>query len=110
MSECVFCNVVSGVYGTEFLYQDDLVVAFRDVRPQAPVHVLLVPRRHTPSLVETDDPALLGALLSAARTVAGQLGVTDFRVVINTGAHAGQSVFHLHVHLLAGRPLAWPPG
>ncbi len=96
------------------VYQDDEITAFRDIHPQAPVHILLIPNRHLTSLNQAtpDDQSLLGKLVSTAATVAAQEGLADngYRLVINTGAHGGQSVFHLHVHLLGGRPMAWPPG
>jgi histidine triad (HIT) family protein len=97
-----------------FLYEDPDVVAFQDIAPKAPVHVLVIPRKHMKSLADAlpDDTALLGKLLQAAADVARQLGVgeTGYRTVVNTGADAGQSVGHLHLHVLAGRELAWPPG
>ena len=97
-----------------FLHQDQDVVAFADLHPQAPVHVLVIPRRHVASLADTApaDNALLGRLLAAVRSVAAQLGVaaTGYRTVLNTGSDGGQSVHHLHAHLLAGRSLGWPPG
>ncbi len=110
MSDCVFCALAAGGPESTFVYQNDVLVAFHDIQPQAPVHVLIVPRVHTSSLSETPDVLLLGKLLAAAAEVAARLSLKDYRVVINTGAQAGQSVFHLHVHLLGGRPLAWPPG
>ncbi|HNX97469.1 MAG TPA: HIT domain-containing protein [Candidatus Aminicenantes bacterium] len=110
MSECIFCDLAAGRGGGKLAYQDDAVVAFHDLHPQAPVHVLIVPRQHTPGLSATEDDALLGRLLAAARRVAATLALTDYRVVINNGAQAGQSVFHLHLHLLGGRPFGWPPG
>jgi histidine triad (HIT) family protein len=113
MSDCIFCKIVNGEIPSQIVHQDDEVVAFRDVSPQAPVHVLLVPRRHVASLddAKDSDGALLGRLLVAARRVASQEGVSGgYRVVTNCGPSAGQSVFHLHIHLLGGRPMGWPPG
>jgi histidine triad (HIT) family protein len=111
---CAFCRIANGEFGVRFLYEDPDIVAFHDIAPKAPVHVLVIPRRHLKSLAEAspDQAALLGKLLLAAGQVARQLGVaeTGYRTVANTGADAGQSVAHLHLHVLAGRDLAWPPG
>jgi histidine triad (HIT) family protein len=112
--DCIFCKIVAGKLGGPPLYQDEHVTAFRDVNPQAPVHILIVPNKHIVSLNETtdEDQALLGQLVLTAAKLAKTEGVAEegYRLVINTGAHGGQSVFHLHLHLLAGRRLTWPPG
>lgn len=113
MSACIFCGIAAGDVPSNVCYEDDEVVAFHDVNPQAPVHVLVVPRKHVASLneVERTDAELLGRLLLAASRVARDLDCQDgYRLVNNCGASAGQSVFHLHLHLLGGRPLTWPPG
>jgi len=110
MSYCVFCKIAAGEFNTELLFEDDRVVAFRDLNPQAPVHVLIIPREHYESIKEVTDEGLIGHLLTAAKVVAKQLGISDYRFVINTGPKAGQSVFHLHLHLLGGRRMVWPPG
>ncbi len=113
MSDCVFCRIVAGSIPARKLFEDDDVVAFHDLNPQAPVHVLVVPRRHVASLdaAADDDVELLGRLLAAARRAARETGVaTAYRVVNNCGAAAGQSVFHIHLHVLGGRTFAWPPG
>lgn len=110
MESCIFCRVAGGAIPTPFVYEDGDAVAFRDIQPQAPVHLLVVPRRHVASLREAGDEALLGRLLAAARQAAAQAGLEQYRIVINTGADAGQSVFHLHLHVLGGRRMAWPPG
>ena len=110
---CIFCKIVAGDIPSEKVHEDEDVVAFRDLNPQAPVHVLVVPRKHIASLNEADpgDRAVLGHLLLTTRKLAGQLGVgSGYRVVNNCGASAGQSVFHIHFHLLGGRPMGWPPG
>jgi histidine triad (HIT) family protein len=114
--ECIFCDIIAGKIKTEFVYEDDAVVAFADIRPIAPTHLLVVPRDHHATLADTvsspDGRALLGRLLK----VAGDLGAAraeadgGYRVVINNGAAAGQTVYHLHVHVLSGRHFAWPPG
>ncbi len=111
---CIFCKIAQGELGTPFVYQDADVVAFRDLHPQAPTHVLVIPRQHVDSLADStgDDDVLLGKVLAGVRATAAELGLvhSGYRTVLNTGAGAGQSVFHLHAHLLAGRTLAWPPG
>jgi len=111
---CVFCRIAEGTAEARIVHRDDAVVAFHDIRPQAPVHVLVVPRRHITSLLEAGeaDEALLGRLVRTARELAGTLGLGErgFRLVFNTGRDAGYSVYHVHLHLLGGRPLGWPPG
>ena len=110
--DCLFCKIAGGEVPSEVAFQDDRVVVFRDINPKAPTHVLAIPRRHVPSLANlTDaDGDLLGALFGAVRRVAQDAGLRDYRVVSNIGAGAGQSVFHLHLHILGGRPMSWPPG
>ncbi len=116
MSEenCLFCKIVEGEIPSDFVHQDDSCVVIRDINPQAPMHVLVIPRDHIESLDDASqrDEGLLGHLLRVAARVANELGHADsgYRCVINTGEGAGQSVFHLHVHVLGGRPLGWPPG
>lgn len=109
MSDTIFGKIVRGEIPSEFLYEDEHCVAINDISPQAPVHVLVIPRRGIPRLVDAqeDDRELLGQLLLAAGKVADQLGVADaFRLIINNGSGAGQTVFHLHLHILAGKPFA----
>ncbi|HEY4001832.1 MAG TPA: histidine triad nucleotide-binding protein [Candidatus Xenobia bacterium] len=114
MSNCLFCRIASGEIKTDFVYQDDQVVAFRDINPQAPVHVLVIPRKHVASLddVKDEDAPLLAHLMATLGRLGREMEVhgSGYRVVTNHGADAGQTVDHLHFHLLAGRPLAWPPG
>jgi len=111
---CVFCRIVRGETHTEILYQDDLVTAFRDIRPQAPTHVQIVPNRHIPAAaaLTPDDAELLGRMVAVANNLAAEEGISrsGYRLVINNGPQAGQSVNHLHLHLLGGRRLGWPPG
>ena len=109
----IFSKVIRREIPADIVYEDELCLAFRDINPQAPTHVLLIPKKEIDSLSSADgaDQALLGHLMLAAAKVARQLGVGDaFRLVVNNGAEAGQSVFHLHLHILAGRRLRWPPG
>ena len=110
--DTIFGRILQGEIPCDEVYSDDCCLAFRDVAPQAPVHVLVIPRKPIESLreAEANDEALLGHLLLVAAKVAQQEGLTDWRTVINTGAGAGQTVFHLHVHVIGGRSLAWPPG
>ena len=110
--DTIFGRILQGEIPCDEVYSDDRCLAFRDVAPQAPVHVLVIPRQPIESLREAkaSDEALLGHLLLVAAKVAQQEGLTDWRTVINTGAGAGQTVFHLHVHVIGGRSLAWPPG
>lgn len=112
MTDCLFCRIAQGEIPAAIIAQNDDAVAFRDIDPRAPVHVLVIPRRHLASLNDADDPRLLGSVLMLAAQVAREEGVAErgYRVVINTGEHAGQTVQHLHAHVLGGRDMAWPPG
>ena len=114
MSDCLFCKIGSGQIPAKVVLQDDEVLAFDDINPQAPVHVLVIPKRHVVALNEAGagDQALLGRLLEAATLVARKKGIADagYRVVANTGRDGGQTVLHLHLHVLGGRPMTWPPG
>jgi histidine triad (HIT) family protein len=113
MAECLFCRIASGALPAARVYEDDAVLAIRDINPQAPVHVLLLPRRHLTSVVDAAaDPALLGRLAAAAVEVARREGIAErgFRLLTNAGPDAGQTVAHLHFHLLGGRAMGWPPG
>lgn len=112
---CLFCKIEAGEIPSDRVFEDEQVIVFRDVNPRAPTHVLAIPRRHVPSIhALTDSPedaALLAALFAALRQVADEAGLGNgYRVVTNVGAAAGQSVPHLHLHLLGGRSMAWPPG
>jgi histidine triad (HIT) family protein len=111
---CLFCEIVAGRAPARMVYSDDEVVAFHDIKPQAPTHILVVPRRHITSLLDLspEDEGLTGALVRRAREIARErdLDGRGFRLVMNCGDDAGYSVFHIHLHLLGGRPLGWPPG
>lgn len=113
-NDCLFCRIAAGEIAADVVEQDDAIVAFRDIAPKAPVHVLLIPRRHIASAADLEpaDGDMLGRLFAMAARVARSEGVVDrgFRLVTNAGAAAGQSVAHLHFHLLGGRSLGWPPG
>jgi len=113
MSETIFDKIISKEMSAEIVYEDDECLAFKDVNPQAPIHILIIPKISIAKIADadTDDQSMLGHLLLKAGEIAEDLGVKDaFRLVINNGEEAGQTVFHLHVHLLAGRPFNWPPG
>jgi histidine triad (HIT) family protein len=114
MSDCVFCRIASGDIPSQLVHEDEEIVAFRDLNPQAPTHILIIPRRHistTNDLAEGDD-ALVGRMIRVAAAIARREGIDErgYRTVLNCNAEAGQSVFHIHLHLLGGRPLSWPPG
>ena len=114
MTECLFCRIASGEVAAQIVYEDDMVVAFRDINPRAPMHLLIVPRRHVASLADLGptDEELVGHAVRVSAQLAGadEAAERGFRLVANCGPEAGQSVDHLHFHLLAGRPLGWPPG
>ena len=114
MSDCLFCGIVEGTIKADIVYQNDLVVAFNDIGPKAPVHVLIVPRKHIVGVLDVtaEDGAVIAEIFQVAARLARELGIADsgFRVVVNSGPDSGQSVFHLHYHLLGGRQMSWPPG
>jgi histidine triad (HIT) family protein len=112
MSDCLFCRIVAREIPATIVAEDDRCIAFRDIAPQAPTHVLVIPRVHHATLAEVADaePDTVAAIVRMAGAVAAADGVDDYRLAVNTGAGAGQTVFHAHVHVVAGRPLAWPPG
>ena len=114
MADCLFCKMVAGQIKPDTVYEDENILAFRDISPQAPMHVLVIPKRHISTLNDLveDDAQLVGQLTLAAAKVAEQEGVADsgYRTVMNCNADGGQTVFHIHMHVLAGRSLIWPPG
>jgi len=112
LAGCVFCRIAGGEIPATIVKRGDGMLAFRDLNPQAPTHLLVIPAHHVASLNDAKDPALLGRLLAFARDVARETGVADkgYRVVVNTNPDGGQTVFHLHLHLLGGRAMTWPPG
>ena len=109
---CLFCSIVEGKIPASKVYENDLVIAFDDINPQAPTHVLVIPKAHFENAAElaANDAQILGELFAVARKVADERALTGYRTVFNTGADAGQTVFHAHLHLLGGRSLSWPPG
>jgi len=114
MSDCLFCKIIEGVIDAKRVYEDEYVLAFNDINPQAPLHVLIIPKKHiaTTNDIAPEDAEVIGWLSLAAAKIAEQEGFADkgYRTVVNCGEGAGQTVFHLHMHVLAGRSLAWPPG
>lgn len=111
-ADCLFCRIIRREIPATIVWEDDHCVAFRDINAQAPVHVLVVPRQHVSTLDDVTDPLLIGRVMATAATVARSEDLVEsgYRTVINTNAGAGQTVFHLHVHVLGGRRLTWPPG
>lgn len=113
MSETIFSKIIRKEVPADIVYEDDLTLAFRDIAPQAPVHILVIPKKPIPQLddAESDDHALMGHLLLTAKRVAQQVGLDNgYRIVINNGSDGGQTVHHLHLHILGGRQMRWPPG
>ncbi|HHV34577.1 MAG TPA: histidine triad nucleotide-binding protein [Syntrophomonadaceae bacterium] len=113
MSDCIFCKIAKHELGSDSVYEDNEFLAFRDINPAAPTHVLLIPKKHVSSLLDQGaEQELLGKMMALVPRLAKELGIADdgFRVVINTGKEGGQTVDHLHIHILGGRALQWPPG
>ncbi|RME62712.1 MAG: histidine triad nucleotide-binding protein [Nitrospirae bacterium] len=112
--DCIFCKIASKEIPSKIVYEDELSVAFEDINPQAPVHILIIPKKHIPNTLALteDDKALIGHLFMVANKIAQDKGIAErgFRLVNNCNAEAGQTVFHLHIHLLGGRAMGWPPG
>ena len=107
MSDCIFCKIINGDFGTEFVYENNSTVVFKDINPKADTHLLVVPKIHVESLNELDNKDLLGELLMTVKAVTKKLNIESYRIVVNTGKEAGQEVFHLHIHILAGRIYKW---
>ena len=112
MTDCLFCKMIAGEIKPDVVYEDDSVLAFRDINPQAPVHILIIPKIHVETLNDLDDSVLAGKLLQTAIKLAKQEGLAEdgYRTVLNCNEKGGQEVFHLHMHLLGGRQMQWPPG
>ena len=114
MADCVFCKIISGEIKTDFLYKDDDVVAFKDIKPATPVHFLVVPVKHIPNpdAIADEDRAIFGKMFQVAGKVAKELGIEEsgYRMVVNIGPDAGQEIFHIHIHILGGKKFGWPPG
>ena len=114
MSDCLFCKIRDGEIPADLVFQNDEVLAFNDVNPQAPTHLLIIPKKHVSTVndVNQEDEVMMGKLFSAAKQIAAEKGLSDdgYRLVVNCNEGAGQTVFHIHMHLLAGRAMTWPPG
>ena len=112
VEDCLFCKIIQGDIPSDKLYEDDEVLVFRDIAPTAPVHFLVIPKKHIsgPSAVAEEDEQLMGKLIRIGNQIAKKEGIEQFRLVFNNGAEAGQTVFHIHMHVLGGRSLSWPPG
>jgi histidine triad (HIT) family protein len=114
MSDCLFCRIIKREIPASIVYEDDRVLAFNDINPQAPTHLLIVPKRHIPSLndLQPGDDQIVGEIVRRAAAIAKDRGISEggFRTVFNTNREAGQTVFHIHLHLLGGRAMSWPPG
>jgi histidine triad (HIT) family protein len=114
MSNCIFCNIAEHKTPADILYEDDEVMVFRDINPQAPVHLLTIPKKHIAKIseMEAEDQQLVGKIIYIAKQVAQEQGISEsgYRMVFNNGRHGGQDVHHIHLHLLGGRPMHWPPG
>jgi len=112
MDECVFCKIIKGEIPSDKVYEDDNYLAFNDVSPQAPHHILRIPKKHIPKIseMEESDNELIGGLFSTAAKICKEKALFDYRLVINNGEKAGQTVFHIHLHVIGGRTMEWPPG
>ena len=114
MTDCIFCKMASGEIQPDVVLENEEILAFRDLNPQAPTHILIIPKRHiaTTNDLQAEDAELIGKLVLASKTIAEQEGLSErgYRTVLNCNAEAGQSVFHVHLHMLGGRPMGWPPG
>ena len=114
MEDCLFCKIVAGEIPADIVYESETAIAFRDINPQAPTHVLIIPRKHIATIndISVEDQQIVGSLFTAAKAIAAAEGLADdgYRVVMNCNEAAGQTVFHIHLHLLGGRGLGWPPG
>lgn len=110
MADCIFCKITNKEIPSNLVFENENIVAFNDINPCAPVHILVIPKKHVESLNELEDKNLMAELLSGVKEVTKKLNIKDFRTVINTGKGAGQEVFHIHLHIISGRPLNWPPG
>ncbi len=114
MSGCIFCDIANKKIPTSFLYEDELVVAFDDLHPRAPIHKLIIPKQHIATIndIQPSQEVVVGHLFTAARTIASTLNIAEdgYRVVMNCNQHGGQAVYHIHLHLLGGKQLSWPPG
>lgn len=114
MADCIFCKIASGAVNSDRVYEDDSVLGFRDINPQAPTHVVIIPKRHIPTMndVSESDPSIFSAIMLAGKKIAESEGISDsgYRIVMNCNREGGQEIFHMHAHLFGGRYMGWPPG
>ena len=110
MEDCLFCKIAKGEIPSNKVWEDDKTFAFYDISPQAPTHILVIPKEHVASINDMKNCSIMSDLFNSIKKITENLGIKEYRTVINTGKDAGQTVFHLHIHILAGRPLLWPPG
>ncbi len=112
MSRCIFCDIVEGKAPADIVYKDEKIIAIKDIRPQAPIHLLIIPREHIPTILDVKDYGLVGRMFEVANMLAKEMGIAEdgFRLVFNCNRGGGQAVYHLHLHLLGGRQMHWPPG
>lgn len=110
MQECIFCKIINGEIPSEIIFESEKTIAIKDINPQAPVHLLVLPKEHIETLNNLQDKEIMADLLSSVQKITQQLKLAQYRTVINTGRKAGQDVFHLHLHVLGGRQMLWPPG
>ncbi len=110
MRDCVFCKIINGEIKADKVYEDDKVIAIRDINPQAPHHILIIPKEHIPTILELEDVEIMNAIFGSIKKVAKILNLNSFRLVSNCGPDAFQTIYHLHIHLLGGRKFSWPPG
>ena len=110
--DCLFCKIIAGEVPSKKVYEDDTLIAFDDINPQAPTHILICPKKHIDRIsnMGEDDKQLVGEVIHRSKEIAREKGISDFRLVFNNGRGSGQAVFHIHLHLLGGRPMTWPPG
>jgi histidine triad (HIT) family protein len=114
VADCIFCKIASGAVNSDRVYEDDSVLGFRDINPQAPTHVVIIPKRHIPTMndVSESDPSIFSAIMLAGKKIAESEGISDsgYRIVMNCNREGGQEIFHMHAHLFGGRYMGWPPG
>ncbi len=110
MNDCVFCKIINGEIKADKVYENDKVIAIKDINPQAPYHILIIPKKHIPTILDLDDIEIINAIFSSIKEVAKILNLASFRLVNNCGPDAFQTIYHLHIHLLGGRKFSWPPG
>ncbi len=110
MNDCVFCKIINKEINSEIVYEDDISIAIKDINPQAPYHILIIPKKHIPTILELDDSEIMKGIFETIRKVSEKLNLKSFRIVNNVGPDALQSIYHVHFHLLGGRKFSWPPG